>query len=73
VAEKLTRQRDGLREFGFVFGDTARVRRGDDFGSPSYHLKTAIAHVDDRLIERIEDADAPFWAHVRDALAERNP
>jgi hypothetical protein len=23
--------------------------------------------------ERIEDTEAPFWAHVRDALAERNP
>jgi hypothetical protein len=72
VAEKLSRRRDGLREFGCVFGDAARARRGDGFGSASYHLETAIAHVDDRLAERIEDAEAPFWAHVRDALGERH-
>ena len=28
VAEKLTRRRDGLREFGIVFSDAARARRG---------------------------------------------
>jgi hypothetical protein len=32
-----------------------------------------VARVDDRLEEQIEDAEAPFWAHVRDALAERDP
>jgi hypothetical protein len=73
VAEKLTRRRDGLREFGCVFGDAARARRGDGFKSLSYHLKTAIAQVDDRLAEQIEDARAPFWRHVLDAVAERHP
>jgi hypothetical protein len=34
---------------------------------------TAIARADDRLLERIKDAEAPFWRHVRDALAERHP
>jgi hypothetical protein len=73
MAEKFSRRRDGLREFGCVFGDAARARSGEGFGSASYHLETAIAHVDERLAERIADAEAPFWAHVRDALAERNP
>jgi hypothetical protein len=67
VAERLTRRRDGLREFGCVFGDAARARRGDGFASASYHLEQAIARVDDRLAERIEDAEAPFWRHVREA------
>ena len=49
------------------------ARRGAGFGSASYHLASAIAHVDDRIAERIEHAEAPFWAHVRDALAERHP
>jgi len=26
-----------------------------------------------RLAEQIADAEAPFWAHVRDALAQRHP
>jgi hypothetical protein len=57
-----------LREFGHVFSTVARARRGDGFGSAFYHLETAIAHVDDRLAERIEDAEAPLWRHVRDAV-----
>jgi hypothetical protein len=28
-----------------------------------------LSSVDDRLLERIKDAEAPFWRHVRDALA----
>jgi len=73
VAEKLTRRVDGLREFGCVFGDAARARRGYGSGSASYHLETALSRVDDRLAAQIADAEAPFWAHVRDALAERHP
>jgi hypothetical protein len=72
VAEKLTRRRrDGLRQFGLLFGAVASTRRGASFQSVSYHLETAIALVDDRLAERIEDAEAPFWQHVRAAVAER--
>ena len=25
------------------------------------------------LMARLEEAEAPFWRHVRDALAERHP
>jgi len=32
-----------------------------------------LSSVDDRLLERIKDAEAPFWRHARDALAERHP
>ena len=45
-----------------MIGDAARARRGNSFGSASYHLETAIARVDDRLAAQIEDAEAPFWA-----------
>ena len=61
------------REFGRVFEDAARARRGYGSGSASSHLETAIACVDDRLAAQIADAPAPFWAHVRNALAERHP
>jgi len=46
------------------------ARRGYGSGNAAYHLETAIARVDDRLAERIEGAEAPFWTHVRHALAE---
>ena len=73
--EKLSRRRDGLRDFGLVFGDVARGRGGGSRSADNarFHLETAIARTDDRLAERIEDAEAPFWRHVRDALAERYP
>ena len=31
------------------------------------------SRADEKLAEQIENAEAPFWAHVRDALAERHP
>jgi len=37
------------------------------------HLERAVTQVDDRLAEQIEDAEAPFWRHVRDALGEPRP
>ena len=73
TAEKLARRRDGFREFGFVFSDAAGERQGQSWKSSRQHLETAIARADDRLLERIKDAEAPFWRHVRDALAERHP
>jgi hypothetical protein len=75
TGEKLSRRRDGLHNFGLVFGDVPQARRGESWsaGNSRFHLETAIARVDERLAERIEDAEAPFWAHVRDALAERHP
>lgn len=69
VAEKLTRRRDGLREFGIVLGDVASGRRGAFGGKNSkFHLETAIARVDEGLAEKIEAAEAPFWGHVHDAV-----
>jgi hypothetical protein len=73
TGEKLARRRDGLRGFGLVFGDVARKRRGGPADNARFQLETAIARVDERLAEQIEDAEAPFWAHVREALAERHP
>jgi len=40
---------------------------------PRFHLKENILRVDEKLAAQIADAPAPFWAHVRDALAERHP
>jgi len=73
TAEKLSRRRDGLRPFGFVFSGALGERKGQSWKSSRADLETAIARADDRLLEQIEDAEAPFWRHVRDALAERQP
>jgi hypothetical protein len=75
TGEKLSLRRDGLRSFGLVFGDVTQARRGESWsaGNSRFHLETAVPRVDDRLAAQIADAPAPFWAHVRDALAERHP
>jgi hypothetical protein len=70
TAGKFTHRRDGLREFGLVFSAAADKRGGASWASPGYHLKTALAHVDDRFVERIEGAKAPFWRIVREAVLE---
>jgi hypothetical protein len=73
TGEKLSRRRDGFRNFGLVFGDVDQARRGGSWsaGQSRFHLETAIARVDDRLAEQIEDAEAPFWQNVRAAVACR--
>jgi hypothetical protein len=35
-------------------------------------VKENILRVDEKLAAQIADAPAPFWRHVRDALAERH-
>jgi hypothetical protein len=72
AGERLLLRRDGLQAFGRVFADVANERDGG-FGQSRYHLSEALEGADDRLLEQIEHAEAPFWAHVRDALAERHP
>jgi hypothetical protein len=70
TAAKLVNRRDGWREFGLFFSALADERRGQrTWGAGDLPLSS----VDDHLLERIKDAEAPFWRHVRDALAERQP
>ena len=70
TAAKLVNRRDGWREFGQFFSALADERRGQrTWGAGDLPLSS----VDDRLLERIKDAEAPFWRHVRGALAERHP
>jgi hypothetical protein len=40
---------------------------------PRFHLRDNVSRADEELARRIADARAPFWRHVRDALAERRP
>jgi hypothetical protein len=38
-----------------------------------FHLSEAVSRADNTLAVQIADAQAPFWRHVRRALAERHP
>jgi hypothetical protein len=40
---------------------------------PRHHLGEAVRKGGDELTEKIADAPAPFWRHVREAMAERHP
>ena len=69
TVEALERRRDGLRGFAGIFRNVAHAREGGwDTDLPRFHLGQAIARADEEFIEQIEDASAPFWQHVREAL-----
>jgi hypothetical protein len=40
---------------------------------PRFHVRESVSRADDELAAQIAEAPAPFWRHVRDALAERHP
>ena len=69
TAEALEHRRDGLRGFAGIFRDVAHARVGGwDTSLSRFHLGQAVSRADEAFIEQIEDASAPFWQHVRDAL-----
>ena len=74
TAEALSARRHPLHEFSSIFRRVADAREGSwDSSLPRFHLRENINRADEELAERIAEAEAPFWAHVRDALAERHP
>jgi hypothetical protein len=74
TAEALGRQKDGLRNFASIFRNVADAR-GQSWGTdiPRFHLRENVSRADEGLAAQIAEASAPFWRHVRDALAERHP
>jgi hypothetical protein len=72
TAKALERRRDGLGKFSSIFRNVADAR-GECWGTdvPRFHLRDNVARADESLAAQIADAKAPFWCHVRDALAER--
>ena len=74
TAEALASQRHPLHEFSSIFRNVAGAREGGwDSSLARFHLGENVERADEELVARIENATAPFWAHVRDALAERHP
>jgi hypothetical protein len=73
TAERLYRRRDGLREFASVFREVASERDGLNVVGARFRLEQALRAFGESEAERVSEAEAPFWQHVRDALAERHP
>jgi hypothetical protein len=70
TTEALERRRNGLRDFVSVFRDVAYSRElGSAPKLADFHLRQAVEYGGDELAEQIAGAEAPFWRHVRDALA----
>lgn len=72
TAAVLMRRKDCLGDFYSVFSGVAAARLGGWLAR--FHLGQAVSSRQaEDLVEWIAEAPAPFWAHVRDALAERHP
>jgi hypothetical protein len=70
TAEALERPRNGLHPFTSVFRDVAYSRElGSRPTLADFHLRQAVERGGDELAERIAGAEAPFWRHVRNAVA----
>jgi hypothetical protein len=69
TSEALTSRRHPLHDFASVFRDVAYSREdGSDPGLARYHVRENVSRADEDLLERIAEAEAPFWGHVRDAV-----
>ena len=69
TAEALASRRHPLHAFSSVFRDVANAR-GESWGTdiPRFHLRENVSRADEQFAERIADASAPFWCHVREAV-----
>ena len=74
TSEALERRKDGLEKFASIFRQVAHAREGGwSTDLPRFHLRDYVSRADEEFAAQIEDAPAPFWQHVREALAERRP
>jgi hypothetical protein len=70
TSEALERRKDSLRHFASIFRQVAHPREGGwSADVPRFHLRENVSRADEELAAQIADAPAPFWRHVRDALA----
>ena len=74
TAEALGRRKDGLGSFATILRQVADAREGG-WGTefPAFTFGRTSPAPTSELAAQIADAPAPFWRHVRDALAERHP
>jgi hypothetical protein len=50
-------------------GPSYARKDGSDPFLADFHLRQAVEYGGDELAEQIAGAEAPFWGHVRDAIA----
>ena len=67
----LSPRRHPLHGFYGIFQGVADAREGGWDSSARFHLGQAVERADDDLLERIAEAEAPFWVHVRKAILAR--
>jgi hypothetical protein len=67
----ISNRRHPLHAFWGIFDRVAGSRQGGWDSSARFHLAQAVNRADDDLLERIAEAEAPFWAHVRAAILAR--
>jgi hypothetical protein len=74
TAEAIGSRRHPLHEFASIFRQVADAR-GESWGTdlPRFHLGEYVSRADAQFAAQIADASAPFWGHLREALAERHP
>jgi hypothetical protein len=69
TAEALTSRRHPLHDFAGVFREVAWSRENDSEPRIArFHVREYVDRADEDLLERIAEAEAPFWCHVRDAV-----
>jgi hypothetical protein len=69
TAEALSSRRHPLHDFSGIFSNVAGAREGGWSTSlPRYHLRDAVDRADENFLERIAQAEAPFWRHFREAI-----
>ena len=63
------RRRDPLGDFSSVFREVAWSREdGSDPSLARFHVREYAERADEDFLERLAEAEAPFWAHVREAI-----
>jgi hypothetical protein len=69
TADLLGHRRHPLYAFASAFRQAAYSREsGDDPWLGRSHLRQSVERADDDLMARLEEAEAPFWRHVREAV-----
>jgi hypothetical protein len=68
TAEALTTRRHPLHDFASVFREVAWSRENDSEPRIArFHAREYAERADENFLERIAEAEAPFWGHVRGA------
>ena len=73
TAEAIGGRRHALHDFSSIFRNVATARgSGWSTDIARLHIRKSVEGADAELIERIADAEAPFWQPVRSPLRKRS-